>query len=118
MSTTPSSRRHSCGSATRCTCSARSRDPRSSGSSTRSVAGTTAGSGSITCGARRTVGGAPSTGPIWGAPAPRGRCPVCRPDIGGLLPVYVYDDYEGFTVKTFENLTDAELAHYTDSNVA
>jgi glycosyltransferase involved in cell wall biosynthesis len=51
-------------------------------------------------------------------PAHRGRCTVYRPDIGGLLPVYVYDDYEGFTVKTFENLTDAELAHYTESNVA
>ena len=28
-------------------------------------------------------------------------------DIGGLLPVYVHDTYEGFEVKTFAELTDA-----------
>ena len=46
-----------------------------------------------------------------------GRCRVLRPDIGGLLPVYVYDDYEGFTVKRFVDLTDGELSTYTDLNV-
>jgi glycosyltransferase involved in cell wall biosynthesis len=51
-------------------------------------------------------------------PAHRGRCTVYRPEIGGLLPVYVYDTYEGFEVKTFDALTDAELARYIDSNVA
>src|SRR6185503_20007740 len=29
-------------------------------------------------------------------PVFEGRCTVYRPDIGGLLPVYVYDRYEGF----------------------
>ena len=48
----------------------------------------------------------------------RGRCTVYRPDIGGLLPVYVYDDYEGFEVKTFDRLTDDELDRYIDANVA
>src|SRR4051794_6745065 len=38
-------------------------------------------------------------------PAHRGRCTVYRPDIGGLLPVYVFDTYEGFEVKTFDDLT-------------
>lgn len=47
-----------------------------------------------------------------------GECLVARPDIGGLLPVYVYDDYEGFSVKTFIDLTDAELDDYTDRNVS
>ena len=47
-----------------------------------------------------------------------GRLRVLRPDIEGLLPVYVYDDYEGFTVKRFVDLTDVELSNYTALNVA
>jgi glycosyltransferase involved in cell wall biosynthesis len=39
------------------------------------------------------------------------------PDIGGLLPVYVLDRYEGFEVKTFPELTDEELDRYLDANV-
>ncbi|MDQ3963996.1 MAG: glycosyltransferase family 4 protein [Actinomycetota bacterium] len=46
-----------------------------------------------------------------------GECFVARPDIGDLLPVYVYDEYEGFTVKTFVELSDAELDTYTERNV-
>jgi glycosyltransferase involved in cell wall biosynthesis len=51
-------------------------------------------------------------------PAHRGRCTVYRPDIGGLLPVYVYDRYEGFRVRTFDRLSDEELASYLEANVA
>ena len=40
------------------------------------------------------------------------------PDIGGLLPVFVADRYEGFEVKTFPELTDEELDRYLDANVA
>ncbi|HXF31855.1 MAG TPA: glycosyltransferase family 4 protein [Solirubrobacterales bacterium] len=40
------------------------------------------------------------------------------PDIGGLLPVYVKDPYEGFEVKTFPELTEEELARYIEANVA
>jgi glycosyltransferase involved in cell wall biosynthesis len=40
------------------------------------------------------------------------------PDIGGLLPVYVADEYEGFRVKTFAELSDRELDAYLDANVA
>ena len=43
---------------------------------------------------------------------------IHNPDIGGLLPVYVKDPYEGFEVKTFDELTEDELARYIDSNVA
>jgi glycosyltransferase involved in cell wall biosynthesis len=43
---------------------------------------------------------------------------IHNPDIGGLLPVYVKDPYPGFEVKTFDELTEAELDHYIDSNVA
>src|SRR5687767_6200000 len=39
------------------------------------------------------------------------------PDIGPVLPVYVADEYEGFDAKPFQDLTDAELAHYIDANV-
>jgi glycosyltransferase involved in cell wall biosynthesis len=47
-----------------------------------------------------------------------GTISVVRPDIGGLLPVYVYDDYEGFTVKRYTDLDDAELDRYVALNVA
>jgi glycosyltransferase involved in cell wall biosynthesis len=39
------------------------------------------------------------------------------PNIGGLLPVFVADRYEGFRVKTFPELTDEELDLYLDRNV-
>jgi glycosyltransferase involved in cell wall biosynthesis len=42
---------------------------------------------------------------------------IHNPDIGGLLPVYVKDPYPGFTVKAFEELTDAELGRYMEANV-
>jgi glycosyltransferase involved in cell wall biosynthesis len=45
-----------------------------------------------------------------------GRCAVYNPRIGDLLPVYVYDDYEGWRVKTFLDLTEEELTHYLQSN--
>ena len=41
-----------------------------------------------------------------------------NPDIHGLLPVYVKDPYEGFEVKAFPELTDAELDRYIEANVA
>lgn len=43
---------------------------------------------------------------------------IHNPDIHGLLPVYVKDPYEGFEVKAFPELTDAELDRYIDANVA
>src|SRR6266702_3203392 len=33
-----------------------------------------------------------------------GRCTVYRPAIAGLLPVYVWDRYQGFEVRTFPEL--------------
>jgi hypothetical protein len=39
----------------------------------------------------------PSSGP--------GRCVLLRPEIGRLLPVFVLDEYEGFDVKEFVELT-------------
>ncbi len=43
---------------------------------------------------------------------------IHNPDIGGLLPVYVKDPYEGFEVKAFPELSDEELDRYIESNVA
>lgn len=43
---------------------------------------------------------------------------IHNPDIGGLLPVYVKDPYEGFEVKSFPELTEAELDRYLEANVA
>jgi glycosyltransferase involved in cell wall biosynthesis len=46
-----------------------------------------------------------------------GRGILLRPDIGTLLPVFVIDEYEGFEVKRFTELTDHELSAYLDRNV-
>jgi glycosyltransferase involved in cell wall biosynthesis len=43
---------------------------------------------------------------------------IHNPDIHGLLPVYVKDPYEGFEVKTFPEMTEAELDRYIEANVA
>ncbi|MGH2554505.1 MAG: glycosyltransferase, partial [Actinomycetota bacterium] len=55
-------------------------------------------------------------------PLPRahrpGRGILLRPEIGTLLPVFVIDEYEGFEVKTFLDLTPAELESYLERNVA
>jgi glycosyltransferase involved in cell wall biosynthesis len=55
-----------------------------------------------------------------GAPSRRetGRCTLLRPHLGGILPVYVYDEYPGFTVKTYPQLSERELQAYTDRNVS
>jgi glycosyltransferase involved in cell wall biosynthesis len=42
---------------------------------------------------------------------------IHNPDIGGLLPVYVKDPYDGFEVKAFPELSEAELDRYVDANV-
>jgi glycosyltransferase involved in cell wall biosynthesis len=43
---------------------------------------------------------------------------IHNPDIHGLLPVYVKDPYEGFEVKAYPEMTDAELDRYIEANVA
>jgi glycosyltransferase involved in cell wall biosynthesis len=46
------------------------------------------------------------------------RATVYRPDLGGLLPVYVADRYDGVEARPFEQLSEAEVAAYVDRNVA
>ncbi len=43
---------------------------------------------------------------------------VYLPDIGGILPVYVEDRYEGFDARAFPRLSESELASYIEANVA
>jgi glycosyltransferase involved in cell wall biosynthesis len=49
---------------------------------------------------------------------PGQRCTVYRPAIGGLLPVYVADVYDGIQARTFAECDEAELGRYLDANVA
>src|SRR2546421_9084024 len=46
------------------------------------------------------------------------RCTAYRPDIGGLLPVYVADRYEGIEARTFAECSDEEVERYVQANVA
>jgi glycosyltransferase involved in cell wall biosynthesis len=46
-----------------------------------------------------------------------GSCVLLRPDIGRLLPVFVLDEYEGFDVGRFIDLSDDELERYLAMNV-
>jgi glycosyltransferase involved in cell wall biosynthesis len=54
---------------------------------------------------------------LHGSPPASGRVSVVNPDIGDLLPVFVVDHYDGFRVKRFVDLTEAELEGYLDRNV-
>ncbi len=47
-----------------------------------------------------------------------GCCAIYQPEIGDLLPVYVYDDYPGWRVKTFLDLLEEEFENYVAKNVA
>jgi glycosyltransferase involved in cell wall biosynthesis len=49
--------------------------------------------------------------------AEEARCTVYRPDIGGLLPVYVADRYEGLEARLFRDCSDAEIERYVAANV-
>ncbi len=47
-----------------------------------------------------------------------GGAKVVRPDIGGLLPVFVLDRYEGFEVRLLPELSEEEREHYVAANAA
>ena len=46
------------------------------------------------------------------------RITAYRPDIDGLLPLYVADSYEGVEARPFPDLSDEELDRYLERNVA
>ena len=45
-----------------------------------------------------------------------GGASVVRPDIGGLLPTFVLDDYEGLEARLVQDLTAAERERYVTAN--
>jgi len=45
-----------------------------------------------------------------------GGASVVRPDIGGLLPTFVLDEYEGFDVRLVQDLTADERERYVEAN--
>ena len=47
-----------------------------------------------------------------------GTAKVVRPDIGGLLPVFVLDRYEGVEAKLLQDFTRDERERYVDANAA
>ncbi len=44
-------------------------------------------------------------------------CTAYRPPIGGLLPVYVQDRYEGVEARTFADCSEEEVRSYIEANV-
>ncbi len=64
---------------------------------------------------RELDGARPGVGEVDAAAA--GHCTVYRPDIGGLLPVYVADRYEGIQARTFAECSDQEVTGYVEANV-
>jgi len=46
------------------------------------------------------------------------RATAYRPDLGGLLPVYVADRYDSIEARPYQDFTDAELERYVEGNVA
>ena len=51
------------------------------------------------------------------AVASAGTCHVARPAIGDILPLYVYDEYDGVTAKLYVDLDADELDTYVSRNV-
>jgi glycosyltransferase involved in cell wall biosynthesis len=47
-----------------------------------------------------------------------GGAETVRPDVGGLLPVFVLDEYEGYEVKRVQDCTRAELDAWVEANAA
>ena len=47
-----------------------------------------------------------------------GKAQIVRPEIGGLLPVFVLDRYEGLEARLLQDLTRAERERYVDLNAA
>ncbi len=47
-----------------------------------------------------------------------GSAEVTRPDVGGLLPVFVLDRYAGYEVKLLQDCTRAELDRWVEANAA
>jgi glycosyltransferase involved in cell wall biosynthesis len=67
---------------------------------------------------RAPAPGASARGAAGASADPPPRCTVYRPNIGGLLPVYVADRYAGIEARTFPECSEEEVARYVAANVA
>ena len=47
-----------------------------------------------------------------------GTAELVRPDIGGILPVFVLDRYEGLDARLLSDLTRAQRERYVELNAA
>lgn len=47
----------------------------------------------------------------------QGKCLCFKPNLDHFLPVYVFDHYEGFTVKEFTDCSDEEIERYVKQNL-
>src|SRR6476620_3699872 len=47
-----------------------------------------------------------------------GTATALRPDVGGLLPTFVLDRYEGYDVRRLQDCTRAELDRWVDANAS
>ena len=47
-----------------------------------------------------------------------GGATAVRPDVGGLLPVFVLDRYEGYEVKRLQDCSREELDGWVEANAA
>ena len=47
-----------------------------------------------------------------------GGAETVRPDVGGFLPVFVIDEYDGYEVKRVQDSTRAELDAWVEANAA
>ena len=47
-----------------------------------------------------------------------GGAATVRPDVGGLLPVFVLDDYDGYRVQLVQSTSRAELGAWVAANAA
>ena len=47
-----------------------------------------------------------------------GSAAAVRPDVGGFLPVFVLDRYEGYEVRRVQDCTRAELDDWVEANAA
>ena len=45
-----------------------------------------------------------------------GKCTLYRPNLNGLLPVFVYDKYSGYQVKAFTSCKEEEIEKYLEQN--
>src|SRR4249919_4315340 len=47
-----------------------------------------------------------------------GRAQTVRPEVGGLLPVFVLDRYDGYDVRRVQDCTREELDDWVEANAA